>query len=26
LDVEGVNKQLDDYAVGKGLTHLIVHP
>jgi NADPH2:quinone reductase len=26
LDAEGVNKQLDEYAVGKGLTHLIVHP
>jgi NADPH2:quinone reductase len=26
LDAGGVNKQLDEYAVGKGLTHLIVHP
>jgi NADPH:quinone reductase-like Zn-dependent oxidoreductase len=26
LDVGGINKQLDEYAVGKGLTHLIVHP
>jgi hypothetical protein len=26
LDVEGIDKQLDEYVVGKGLTHLIVHP
>jgi NADPH2:quinone reductase len=26
LDAERVDKQLDEYAAGKGLTHLIVHP
>jgi NADPH:quinone reductase-like Zn-dependent oxidoreductase len=26
LDADAVDKQLDQYAAGKGLTHLIVHP